>query len=263
MNRKLLFIIFAGLVLSGCGVKHIAPPPVPAAYTSSIPPAVFDLDRLKVFRAGLAGLDLDEGEAQRFIELAAALEAKRDMITLVDKSSALAKDFVPSDMVPLSNYKNIRLSKKGMQLRREAAEAMSKMQAEASKEKKTILISSAYRSYSYQDGLYKRSLKRRGEEHTKKYVAVPGHSQHQLGTAVDFGAVNKSFEKDPAKKWLDKHASKFGFSLSYPEGAEEITGYAYEPWHYRYITPEAAALQDEFFEGSQQKMLEFLQKYFR
>lgn len=89
-------------------------------------------------------------------------------------------------------------------------------------------------------------------------MAKPGTSQHHLGTAVDFEInYQESAPPSPAQIWLEKHAAEYGFSLSYPKGAEEETGYPYEPWHYRYITKEGVAFQNEFFEGSQHKMLYF------
>ena len=89
-------------------------------------------------------------------------------------------------------------------------------------------------------------------------MASPGHSQHQLGTAIDFNTVNTKDENIPALQWLKKHAGKYGFSLSFPKGKEAETGYPYEAWHYRYISKEGVALQDGFFGGNQHKMLLFL-----
>lgn len=77
-------------------------------------------------------------------------------------------------------------------------------------------------------------------ELTEKWVAVPGTSEHQLGISVDINAdVSKSTSED-VYKWLAENAYQYGFILRYPQGKEDITGTAYEPWHYRYVGLEAA-----------------------
>ncbi|MEK7105779.1 MAG: M15 family metallopeptidase, partial [Patescibacteria group bacterium] len=86
-----------------------------------------------------------------------------------------------------------------------------------------------------------------GNKNATKLIAKPGHSEHQLGIAVDFtspsiGNVSATgkFGDTLESKWLEENASKYGFILSYPKGKEEITGYLYEPWHYRYVGIEHA-----------------------
>ena len=128
----------------------------------------------------------------------------------------------------------------------------------AKKEKIKLYPISAYRTFEYQKKLYENSKKKNGLIHAEKYSARPGRSQHHLATAVDFNDVEVRFGNTREYQWLQKNAGKYGFSMSYPEGQEDITGYAYEPWHFRYIGTDAVELQDTFFNGSQQKMLEFL-----
>lgn len=106
----------------------------------------------------------------------------------------------------------------------------------------TIAIESGYRSRNYQQIVWNDCLKRHGLEHTKKFVAVPGYSEHQTGLAVDFLLYeNGIFYEDqkmkshPVLKVVADNAWKFGFIIRYPLGKEEITGYGYEPWHLRYI----------------------------
>ena len=79
----------------------------------------------------------------------------------------------------------------------------------------------------------------------KKWVAVPGTSEHQLGLAVDIIDSNYGYLDDyqasmPTQKWLMEHCWEYGFILRYPEGTTEITGIIYEPWHYRYVGVEVA-----------------------
>jgi D-alanyl-D-alanine carboxypeptidase len=120
-----------------------------------------------------------------------------------------------------------------------------------------LLVSSAYRSYEYQQALFERSVRAEGRAQTERELALPGHSEHQLGTAIDFGSVDASFADTPAGEWLASEAWKFGFVLSYPRGAEDETGYIYEPWHFRYVGRPAAAALHAFFGGDRQQFLVF------
>lgn len=105
-----------------------------------------------------------------------------------------------------------------------------------------IDIESGYRSKEYQQTVWDEIVKEKGLEHTKKYVAVPGYSEHQSGLAVDFVYYENDVwyedHKIPNKellKFIADNCYKFGFIIRYPRGKEEITGYGYEPWHLRYI----------------------------
>lgn len=80
----------------------------------------------------------------------------------------------------------------------------------------------------------------RAERIAKEWVAVPGTSEHQLGIAVDINADKSRSTNDEVYQWLADNAYKYGFILRYPQGKEDITGGAYEPWHYRYVGTEAA-----------------------
>jgi D-alanyl-D-alanine carboxypeptidase len=123
----------------------------------------------------------------------------------------------------------------------------------------TLLVASTYRSYAYQAEVWDRSVKEDGLAQTEASVARPGHSQHQLGTALDFGPISDAFAETKASLWLTANARRFGFSLSYPKGMTGVTGYRWESWHYRYIGKAAAALEGEYFGGVQQYLLMFLE----
>src|SRR5215208_613671 len=92
--------------------------------------------------------------------------------------------------------------------------------------------------------------------------ATPGHSQHQLGTAVDFTNaaagynLGVPFAQTSAHRWLEHHAREYGFVLAYPRGKEEQTGYRWEPWHYRYVGVEDAKRLEE----SNLSLQEFLER---
>jgi D-alanyl-D-alanine carboxypeptidase len=132
------------------------------------------------------------------------------------------------------------------------------MSAAAKNEGLTLVVSSAYRSFDYQALVYERNVKSLGQEEADRESARPGFSQHQLGLVIDFGSITDAFAQTAEGKWLSANASRFGWSLSYPEGCENITGYRWESWHYRYIGKETAMFIDSYFDGIQQYALTFL-----
>lgn len=103
-------------------------------------------------------------------------------------------------------------------------------------------LDSGYRSIARQRELEKEFLATKGEEYTLKYVAKPGYSEHHTGLAIDIilikdgKALDDSLTFDNSDiKFVQENAYKYGFILRYPLGKEKITGYNYEPWHFRYI----------------------------
>ena len=78
-----------------------------------------------------------------------------------------------------------------------------------------------------------------------------------MGTAIDFGTISDGYENTREGGWVSAHAWEYGFTLSYPVGYEQVTGYRYESWHYRYITRPGALMQREFFRDIRQYFLEF------
>lgn len=111
---------------------------------------------------------------------------------------------------------------------------------------KNIMSVSGFRTYEYQKGLYNNYVARDGKEKADKYSAQPGYSEHQTGLAFDIGGeeqkywVNDSFADTAEARWLSENAHKYGFILRYPKGKSDITGYKYEPWHFRYVGVEHA-----------------------
>ncbi len=164
------------------------------------------------------------------------------LLALVTKETTLKSDYVPSDLQPVPAYMKPSYS---MQLRAEALKNLELLWNAAAYDGVELHIRSAYRSYNTQKGLFQDYASRHGEKEANRFSARPGQSEHQLGTAVDFGGTNVDFKAafadTPQGRWLADNAWLFGFALSYPEGKEHITGYIFEPWHYRYIGIEAAA----------------------
>jgi D-alanyl-D-alanine carboxypeptidase len=179
---------------------------------------------------------------------------------LVDKEHPLAQDYEPEDLIELRNS-SYRINRDDLKLREKAQTSLEKMAAAAQKEGLSLLASSAYRSYSYQAQIYERNVRTMGQQEADRESASPGHSQHQLGLVVDFGSITDNFARTAEGMWLSVNASRFGWSLSYPEGYEEITGYRWESWHYRYTGTILAEFIENYFEGIQQYALNFIHEF--
>ncbi len=148
-------------------------------------------------------------------------------IIVVSKKHVVSADFRPKN--PTSPYG----------LTKETAAALKKMTKAAKADGVRIVVRSGYRSYATQKGVYQRALKNYPSvASAKRYNAPPGASEHQTGLSVDlWDGVTWSLPmaNTATGKWLHKHVHEYGFVLRYPNGKEKITGYAYEPWHFRYI----------------------------
>jgi D-alanyl-D-alanine carboxypeptidase len=160
-------------------------------------------------------------------------------------------------MVYLDDYP-FTVSREGLLLRKIVIPDLMAMNEAAQNDGVVLQLSSAFRSYEYQKDVYERNVKQLGKDQADRESAQPGKSQHQLGTTVDFGSITDAFALSPAGIWLADNAWRFGFSLSYPEGLEWLTGYKYESWHFRYLTRAGAALEKEFFSSIQHYLLTFL-----
>ncbi|WP_342599266.1 M15 family metallopeptidase [Psychrobacillus sp. FSL H8-0483] len=130
---------------------------------------------------------------------------------------------------------------------KEAREAFERMAAEAALSGYDLVAFSSYRSFDYQVQLYERYVNNDGQEEADRYSARPGYSEHQTGLAFDIGEklfeehfARVSFGETEAGKWVAANAHKYGFVMRYPNGKEKITGYMYEPWHFRYIGEDLA-----------------------
>lgn len=117
--------------------------------------------------------------------------------------------------------------------------------------KGTLIVQSGYRSYSSQTQILKDKTRAIGRTKALLLVAKPGYSEHQTGLAADFAAygvstLTTSFAKTKAGIWLAANAYQYGFVLRYPKGKTVITGYNFEPWHFRYVgIPVATEMHDQ------------------
>lgn len=202
-----------------------------------------------------------EKSPQRFFVLLknveTAMKVDPFLLRRADKQKGLPASYEPTDLVALDGT-GLSVSRPGHRLRKPAFEALREMDREARAQGITLVVSSSYRSYAYQQEVFARNVKEMGEMEASRVSARPGASQHQLGTAIDFGSITDAFAETRAGTWLAANADRFGFSLSYPKGMEAVTGYVWESWHYRFIGKEAAALQKEYFLGVQHYLMLFL-----
>ena len=169
------------------------------------------------------------------------IEKPNKIDVLVNKNNRLNKFYKPNDLIKI----NESYSKKDKYLRREACHYFEKMSNDALKDGYKIIAVSTYRSYFYQKELFNYYVKSMGKKKALKASALPGHSEHQTGLSVDIeGSIGdyNNFEKTKEFKWMENNAYKYGFILRYPKGKENITGFKYEPWHYRYVGKKIAKI---------------------
>ncbi|HEX5912228.1 MAG TPA: M15 family metallopeptidase [Rubrobacter sp.] len=173
-----------------------------------------------------------------------------DVRVLVDRTHSLSPDYVPKDLVALQDYGVPTLGSDVLRLRRAAAENLGHLVEDSEADGEELVVASAYRSYEEQQLSHERLLSIFGAD-ADGMSAAPGHSQHQLGTAIDFTnaaagyQVWMPFAQTSAYLWLEHHAWEYGFVLAYPKGKEEQTGYRWEPWHYRYVGVDDAKRLEE------------------
>jgi D-alanyl-D-alanine carboxypeptidase len=174
-------------------------------------------------------------------------------ILLVNPENPLPKDFRAVNLVNLYDQKgkHFHLANAGIKLSKDVFEAMDAMFAAARKDGVSgFIVTSGYRSREEQMEIFLAT--------TDGTAAKPGESEHETGLAFDVTAMgNESFELTPQYEWLLGHCGEYGFIIRYPKGGEDVTGYPYEPWHYRYVGREHAArimdmgiTLEEYLEGS-------------
>jgi len=163
-------------------------------------------------------------------------------LALVNKTYYLPDTYIPSDLVRpdvIFSFGDAEVEK--ALLRQEAALALEKMFQAAENENIILFAVSGYRSYKRQEEVFNAEVVKSGEEYAKSVVAIPGQSEHQTGLTMDISAesvqfdLTESFEHTAEGQWLAEHAHEYGFILRYPKGKEAITGYSFEPWHFRYV----------------------------
>ncbi|CAM3983155.1 D-alanyl-D-alanine carboxypeptidase family protein [Lederbergia lenta] len=170
-----------------------------------------------------------------------------NIVALVNKEFALPGNYEPDDLVrPKVAFSFGDEDIEKSYLRKEAAVALEKMFAEAKKDNIHLFAVSGYRSYNRQTTILDAEIARIGEKKAMQVVANPGNSEHQSGLSMDISSqeanflLTEDFGDTADGKWLKKNAHRFGYILRYPKDKEGITGYQYEPWHFRYVGEKVA-----------------------
>src|SRR5574344_193897 len=166
-------------------------------------------------------------------------DTSKDILMLVNKYNYLNEDYVPDKIMNVdSSYAYADNS-----TREDVFEAFKNMYNDALLDNITLIINSSYRNYQDQDEVWTARKKAYGAQKADNYAARAGFSEHQTGLALDinqFNTTEKDFENTEAFTWLSNNAYKYGFILRYPKDKENITGYSYESWHYRYVGKDTA-----------------------
>ena len=174
-----------------------------------------------------------------FYENYESTDTSKDTLMIVNKHYKIENNYKPGNLVTV-------LSEHGYpnKIRADVYEEFKKMYNAAKNDNVSIFIASPYRSYSDQNALYTYYINTDGKKNADTYSARPGFSEHHTGLAMDlipeYGLDLDTFENSDGFKWMQENAYKYGFILRYPKDKEYITGYIYEPWHYRYVGISAA-----------------------
>lgn len=168
---------------------------------------------------------------------------------LVNKENMLSIDYIPKNMYIVdnneNNFRNYLIDNIKPMLRIEVKPYIEKLIYDANNNGINIIVDSAFRSGNYQQMILDKVISEKGNE-AYKLVALPGTSEHQTGLAVDFAIYENGIYNDDIKEddkeaiWLKDNAWKYSFILRYPRGKEDITGFNFEPWHYRFVGLELA-----------------------
>jgi D-alanyl-D-alanine carboxypeptidase len=174
--------------------------------------------------------------------------AADDLLPLVSHDYGLAAEYAPDDLVPLSEtFPSAVTRGYPTQVRERIIPPLQELIAAMHEEGLRPFVVSGYRGY-WEQNMARQKWAEQFPEWAHNISALPGHSEHQLGTTVDFSTpeLPPSIELHPAfagtgeGAWLAEHAHEYGFTMSYPDERYEVTGFNYEPWHFRYVGVELA-----------------------
>lgn len=161
---------------------------------------------------------------------------------LINREHLLPESYVPKDLVEVTFPFCAPDGDSKKLMRKEAADCAALLFAQARWDHMELAGVSGYRSFERQKELYEKRMLSLSSPDDNLYIAPPGGSEHQSGLALDVSCARIDYELidefaiTPEGKWLVKNAPLFGFILRYPGKKAEITGYAWEPWHIRYVT---------------------------
>lgn len=229
--------VAAVLILTGLYIWHLFHAPAGAEEKEAPPPDNAVQEQVDGYE------DEDEDAGQAVWPKQSDIDS--GYLILVNKSNGLDRYYKPDDLTDIKYFAADR-SAEGRFMRTAAADAFHSLVEEAERDGITLAMTTAYRSYDFQSSLYNSYVANDGQEAADRYSAKPGYSEHQTGLSADVSSpsvnykLTSEFANTNEGKWLSENAHLFGFILRYPYGKEGITGYQYEPWHIRYVGPEAA-----------------------
>lgn len=187
---------------------------------------------------------------QSFNKSKYSLSHAASLWVVVNKGRTLSSGYIPASLT----IPDVKLRYSGgseMRLREDTARALERLFAAAANDKVPMRLASGYRSHALQSTIYAREVKTYGQTQADRQSARPGHSEHQTGLAADLAPADgrceiaDCFANTTEGRWLEANSYKYGFIVRYPQSKETLTGYRYEPWHFRYVGEElAAALAD-------------------
>lgn len=172
-----------------------------------------------------------------------ATDVSKNYLMLVNKYYYLTGEYEPDDLENISSQCN---GGGNPTLRHDARVSFENLCLDAKKQGLNIYSVSAYRSYQTQVRVYNSKVQNRGKEVADTISARPGNSEHQTGLTLDVNQTSSEFAKTNEYVWLQSNAYKYGFIERYPKPDVKITGYDWEPWHYRYVGVDVATkIHDE------------------
>lgn len=166
-------------------------------------------------------------------------DTSKGALMLVNKFYKLDENYVPEDLVNVS----LTYSYQGKKVSKVIYDDLIDLLEAGKTAGYKLVVSQGYRSYKDQFDAYDSIEKSSGQSYADKIASRAGHSDYQTGLSVDIKPYNTIVDDpstNPDHEWLINNAHKYGFILRYPNGKEEITGFSYDPWRFRYVGREAA-----------------------
>ena len=267
-NTKTFFFIIALLLINftACAKSKTTAPKPAENIQPAVNPEIEKLNRVLMSMSDRCKAAIPNGNPEEFLsDLHKVLDSRADFSSddlspfyLIDKTHTVSSTYEPKGLIHLEICSAYNVNKNNLSLRPEAYHALFVLAKAAKADGVTLTISSTYRSYDYQKNLFDYWVSVDGLEEAERESARPGTSQHQLGVAIDFGSITDDWGDTKMGKWVYNHAAEYGWSLSFPQGYEDVTGYMWECWHFRYIGKEACRFQKKWFGDVQQFMIEFI-----
>ncbi|MBW3568802.1 M15 family metallopeptidase [Candidatus Parcubacteria bacterium] len=230
--KKLLVILLILLIASGSAYFFIG------GKRTNTP----DSDRQKQNEQAEENNNPDE-----FDKIQYSLTDPASLWVIVNKQRPIPTDYVPTELATPEVRRDPTDSAEEQKIKSGVDERIETMFSDAQTAGYRLLFASGYRSADLQAVYYNGYVARDGQAAADKYSARPGTSEHQTGLAFDISRADRKcyleicFGETPEGKWLAQNAHKYGFTLRYKQGKKNITGYQYEPWHFRYVGEKLAA----------------------